>query len=202
MEYPSKLIEDAVESFVRFPGIGKKTALRLVLHLLKQDKEKIGRFSDVISRLGKEIQYCSVCHNITEGALCAVCSDPKRDHSTICIVEDIRDLLAIENTDQYHGGFHVLGGLISPMEGVGPEQLNIASLVQRVRQGEVNELIYALSSTMEGDTTMFYISRQLKGENIRISSIARGISIGGELEYTDEITLARSISQRVPYTHQ
>jgi len=202
MEYPSKLVEETVEHFAQLPGIGKKTALRLVLHLLKQDENDNNAFGDAIQRLATDIQYCKVCHSIAEAELCPVCSSNNRDHQTVCVVEDIRDVMAIENTNQYNGVYHVLGGVISPMDGAGPENLTINSLVKRVQRNGVQELIFALNSTMEGDTTMFYISKQLKYTNVRVSSISRGIAIGAELEYTDDVTLARSIAERTPYNNQ
>ena len=198
--FSSKLLQTAVEEFSRLPGIGRKTALRLVLHLLKQDGESVSRFSEAIQQLHNEVVYCSECHNISDRSLCEICSSPRRDHSTICIVEDLRDVIAIENTGQYHGLYHVLGGIISPIDGIGPNDLTIAALEKRLsNKEEVKEVILALSTTMEGDTTNFYIYKRLKDLNIKISVIARGIAIGDELEYADEITLGRSIIHRTNY---
>lgn len=201
MQFPSKLIEDAVNEISRLPGIGKKTALRLVLHILKSDKEEAISLADSLVNLRTKIQYCKICKNISDGPVCSICSSHRRDRSIICIVEDIRDVLAIENTAQYVGMYHILGGIISPIEGVGPQDLHIESLVERIAtaDSEVKEVIMALSPTMEGDTTAFYITKKLKPFEIKISSIARGIPIGGELEYTDEITLGRSIISRIKY---
>lgn len=199
MLYPSKYIADAVSEFKRLPGIGEKTALRLVLHLLKQDSGKVEQFSHTINTMRQEVKDCQTCHNISDSELCAVCSSPMRDHATVCVVESIREVIAIENTGVYQGSYHVLGGLISPIDGVGPDMLHIDSLVQRVESGKVNEIIMALSPTMDGDTTIFYISKKLSDFDIKITSIARGVSFGGELEYTDELTLARSIATRTPY---
>lgn len=199
MEYPSKLIEDAVQAFSRLPGIGNKTALRLVLHLLKTDRDRALELGNAIIRLKEEVQYCSICHNISDEEVCSICRDPSRDHSVVCLVEDMRDVMAIENTGQYSGTYHILGGLISPMDGVGPENLNVKSLLERVKKREVREVIMAMSTTMEGETTMFYLAKQLHPLGVTLSSISRGIAIGGELEYTDEVTLARSIAERVPY---
>jgi recombination protein RecR len=196
---PSKALEDAVNEFMKLPGIGRKTALRLVLHLLKSEKADTERFGDTMIRLCNEIKYCRQCHNISETELCNICSDHRRDTSLICLVEDIRDVLAIENTGQYRGVYHLLGGIISPMEGIGPADLNVESLLERVRTGNVNEVIMALRTTMEGDTTIYYISKRLREFNVSISSLARGVAIGDELEYTDEVTLGRSILNRLPY---
>lgn len=199
MEFSSKLLENAVQEMSQLPGIGKRTALRLVLHLLKQSQERTELLTDALMKLKSEVNFCSSCHNISDTELCEICANPKRDESLVCVVEDIRDVMAIENTSQYKGLYHVLGGKISPMEGVGPQDLNIASLIQKVREGTVKELIFALSSTMEGDTTNFYIYRQLEGLEVVTSAIARGISVGDELEFADEITLGRSIVNRVPF---
>jgi recombination protein RecR len=199
MNFSSKLLEDAVAEFARLPGVGQKTALRLVLHLLKQDRAEVDRFSSAISKLRHNIQFCSACHNISDDAICQICSAPKRDKGLVCVVEDTRDVMAIENTNQYNGVYHVLGGLISPMDGVGPSDLEVDSLVERLKVNEVQEIIFALSATMEGDTTLFYLHKRLKSFDITISTIARGIAFGGELEYVDEITLGRSIATRVPY---
>jgi recombination protein RecR len=199
MNFSSKLLENAVAEFAKLPGVGQKTALRLVLHLLNQDKADVEKFSVSISKLRNEIQFCSVCHNISDLSICEICSSLKRDHATICVVEDTRDVMAIQNTDQYNGVYHVLGGLISPMDGIGPSDLQVDSLVSRIKENEIKEVIFALSATMEGDTTIFYLHKRLKDFNINISTIARGIAFGGELEYVDEITLGRSIATRVPY---
>ncbi|MFO7977232.1 MAG: recombination mediator RecR [Bacteroidales bacterium] len=199
--FSSKLLQNAVEEFSRLPGIGKKTALRLVLHLLKQDPETVTRFSDAMVRLRQDVVYCSICHNISDQPVCEICSSPRRDPSVICVVEDLRDVIAIENTGQYQGLFHVLGGIISPMDGIGPAQLNIDSLVERIKMpgNPVREIILALNTTMEGDTTNFFLFRKLQPFGLKISVIARGIAIGDELEYADEITLGRSIINRTPY---
>lgn len=199
MEFSSKLLENAVQEMSQLPGIGKRTALRLVLHLLKQPQERTELLTDALMKLKSEVNFCKSCHNISDTQLCEICANPKRDKSLVCVVEDIRDVMAIENTSQYKGLYHVLGGKISPMEGVGPQDLNIASLIQKVREGTVKELIFALSSTMEGDTTNFYIYRQLEGLEVVTSAIARGISVGDELEFADEVTLGRSIVNRVPF---
>ncbi|RZF61857.1 recombination mediator RecR [Sphingobacterium corticibacterium] len=199
MHFSSRLLEQAVEEFGRLPGIGKKTALRLVLHLLKQSNSDVNRFTHSIDQLKEQIRYCKTCFNISDHEVCEICSSVKRDHETICVVEDTRDVMAIENTNQYQGVYHVLGGLISPMDGVGPSDLKIEALMERLKKGEVREIILALSATMEGDTTIFYLYRKLKDFDVQISTIARGIAFGGELEYVDEITLGRSIATRVPY---
>jgi recombination protein RecR len=199
MEFSSKLLQNAVHEMSQLPGIGKRTALRLVLHLLKQPEERTEHLSNALVKLKSEVNFCKKCHNISDTELCEICVSTKRDGSVVCVVEDIRDVMAIENTSQYNGLYHVLGGKISPMEGVGPQDLNIASLVQRVKEGTIKELIFALSSTMEGDTTNFYIYRQLEGTEVATSTIARGISVGDELEYADEVTLGRSILNRVPF---
>jgi recombination protein RecR len=199
MEFSSKLIEKAVNEMAQLPGIGKRTALRLVLHLLKQPKEQTGFLSQALVSMREDIKYCSSCHNISDSTLCEICGNKSRNHQIICVVEDIRDVMAIENTGQFRGIYHVLGGKISPIDGVGPSQLNIISLVDKVKSGNVSEVIFALSSTMEGDTTNFYIYKQIAECSIVISTIARGISVGDELEYADEVTLGRSILQRVPF---
>jgi len=199
LNLPSKLLEAAVEQFANLPGIGKRTALRLVLHLLKQSKEDVDTFANTFIDLRNNIKYCKNCHNISDNDICEICSDHKRDHSIICVVEDIRDVMAIENTMQYRGIYHVLGGVISPMNGVGPNDLNIETLIAKAASGSVNELIFALSATMEGDTTNFYIFKRIKDYNIKTSIIARGVAIGDDLEYTDEVTLGRSIVNRIPY---
>lgn len=199
MNFSSKLLENAVEEFGRLPGVGKKTALRLVLHLLKQQDAGVTRFTQSLNLLKEKIQYCKECYNISDEETCEICLSVKRDKSTICVVEDTRDVMAIENTNQYQGVYHVLGGLISPMDGIGPADLKIEGLIQRMRANNVKEVILALSATMEGDTTIFYLYRKLKEFNVHVSTIARGIAFGGELEYVDEITLGRSILTRVPY---
>lgn len=195
--YPSVLLEKAVGEFSKLPGIGRKTALRLVLHVLRQPVGEAGAFADAVLHVRKDIKYCSVCHNISDDDVCPICADARRDRSTICVVENVQDVMAIENTQQYNGLYHVLGGVISPMDGVGPDDLQIESLVQRVKDNDdVKEIILALSSTMEGDTTNFYIHRQLAPLHVKVTMIARGISVGNDLEYTDEVTLGRSIVNR------
>ena len=198
-QYPSQLLERAVEEFAKLPGIGRKTALRLVLHLLRQETSDVEHFAEALTEMKHEIKHCRVCHNISDSELCPICSNSQRDASTICVVENIRDVMAIENTAQYSGLYHVLGGIISPMDGIGPSDLEIDSLVQRVSQGGVKEVILALSPTMEGDTTNFYIFRKLAAYDVRLSVIARGIAVGDELEYADEVTLGRSILNRTPF---
>ncbi|MBO6830550.1 recombination mediator RecR [Allomuricauda sp.] len=199
MEFSSKLLENAVYEMSQLPGIGKRTALRLVLHLLKQPEERTELLAHALVKLKGEVNFCKNCHNISDTEVCEICANPKRDETLVCVVEDIRDVMAIENTSQYNGLYHVLGGKISPMEGVGPQDLTIAQLVKKVKEGTVKELILALSSTMEGDTTNFYIYKQLEGLEVTTSTIARGISVGDELEYADEVTLGRSIINRVPF---
>lgn len=199
-QYPSVLLEKAVAEFSKLPGVGRKTALRLVLHLLRQPKEQVEAFTQAVAHVRNDIKYCKVCHNISDTDVCPICSDSRRDSSTVCVVESIQDVMAVEHTQQYMGLYHVLGGIISPMDGIGPGNLEIQSLVDRVAQGEIKEVILALSSTMEGDTTNFYISRQLKPYAVKVSVIARGIAVGNELEYTDEVTLGRSIIDRTPMT--
>lgn len=198
-QYPSQLLERAVEAFSQLPGVGRKTALRLVLHLLRQSTEDVDSFADAVIRVKHDVKYCEVCHNISDNEVCSICSDPRRDASVVCVVENIQDVMAIENTQQFHGLYHVLGGIISPMDGIGPHDLEIESIVERVEEGTVKEIILALASTMEGDTTNFYISRKLKDTGVKLSVIARGISVGDELEYTDEVTLGRSILNRTPF---
>lgn len=198
-QYPSILLDKAVGEFAKLPGIGRKTALRLVLHMLRQTDEDVMTFADALSRLKREVKYCKVCHNISDTDVCSICSDSRRDGSVICVVENVQDVMAVENTQQFHGLYHVLGGVISPMDGVGPADLEIDSFVERVSQGGVKEVILALSSTMEGDTTNFFISRKLAQYPVKLSVIARGISVGDELEYTDEVTLGRSILNRTPF---
>lgn len=199
MEFSSKLLEAAVNEMAQLPGIGKRTALRLVLHLLKQPKEQTLFLTSALTAFREEIKYCESCHTISDVTICEICNNNKRNHQLICVVEDVRDVMAIENTGQYRGIYHVLGGKISPMDGMGPSQLKINSLIEKVNSGKVQELIFALSSTMEGDTTNFYIYKQIKNSNIITSTIARGISVGDELEYADEVTLGRSILQRIPF---
>ena len=199
-QYPSLLLQKAVDEFSKLPGIGKKTAMRLVLHLLRQETSEVDAFGKAIVQLKHEVKYCKVCHNISDTDLCQICANPSRDSSTICVVESIQDVMAVEATQQFHGLYHVLGGVISPMDGIGPSDLQIDSLVDRVSKGDVKEVILALSSTMEGDTTNLYIYRKLADSSVKISVIARGISIGDELEYTDEVTLGRSIVNRTIFT--
>ncbi len=198
-QYPSVLLENAVNEFAKLPGIGRKTALRLVLHLLRQDTSRVADFSDALLTLKQEVKYCSCCHNISDTEICSICSDKNRDESVICVVENIREVMAIENTVQFKGLYHVLGGIISPIEGIGPSDLQIASLEERVKLGRIKEVILALSATMEGDTTNFYIFRKLQPCNVKVSIIARGVSVGDEIEYADEITLGRSILNRTPF---
>lgn len=200
MEFSSKLLENAVNEVSRLPGIGKRTALRLVLHLLKQPKEHTKYLAEALSTLRNDVKLCNKCHNISDTILCDICSNPNRNQEIVCVVEDIRDVMAIENTGQFRGLYHVLGGKISPIEGIGPQNLKIESLIEKVKNGEVKELIFALSSTMEGDTTNFYIYKQIESYSIKTSTIARGISVGDELEYADEITLGRSIVNRIPFS--
>ena len=198
-QYSSQLLEKAVAEFSKLPGIGRKTALRLVLHLLRREESDVECFTTAVSKLRREVRYCRVCHNISDTELCPLCSDPRRDTTTVCVVENVQDVMAIENTQQYHGLYHVLGGIISPMDGVGPGDIEIDSLVERVAEGGIKEVILALSSTMEGDTTNFCIFRKLADMDVRISVIARGISVGDEIEYTDEVTLGRSIVNRTEF---
>ena len=195
-EYPSILLENAVGQFATLPGLGRKTALRLVLHLLRQTDADVQTFTDSISKLKKEVKYCRYCHNISDTEVCSICGNQRRDHQTICVVENIRDVLSIENTGQYNGVYHVLGGIISPMDGIGPKDIEIESLVNRIEPEQIIEVILALPTTLEGDTTNFYIYRHLQPFNIRITQIARGVAIGNDLEYTDEVTLGRSILNR------
>ncbi|MEM7109086.1 MAG: recombination mediator RecR [Bacteroidota bacterium] len=203
MDYPSKLVENAVNEIARLPGIGKKTALRLVLHLLKEKDSTTHALTDALNELRDHIKYCRLCRNISDDDICQICRSPRRDKTVLCVVEDTRDVMAIENTAQYTGLYHVLGGVISPLDGVGPDELNIDLLVQRLsaEENEVAEIIFALSATMEGDTTAFYLTKKLKEFNLKLSTIARGVPIGGELEYADEITLGRSIMGRTEYNH-
>ncbi|RLD59717.1 MAG: recombination protein RecR [Bacteroidetes bacterium] len=198
-QFSSKLLENAVNEFAKLPGIGRKTALRLVLHLLRQDVEQVNMFGEAIIKLRNEVKHCKVCNNISDNDICEICSNPSRDHSLICVVESIKDVIAIENTHQYNGIYHVLGGIISPMDGIGPNDLKIDLLEKNVAKGDVKELIFALSTTMEGDTTNFFLYKKLSKYNVVMSTIARGVSIGDELEYTDELTLGRSIVNRTPF---
>ena len=199
MEFSSKLLERAVNEMSQLPGIGKRTALRLVLHMLKQPKEQATALSEALLNMRNDVKFCKSCHNISDVEICEICSNPGRDQSIVCVVEDVRDVMAIENTNSFKGLYHVLGGKISPMDGIGPHDLNVQSLVNKVKEGKIKELFFALSSTMEGDTTNFYIFKQIQDYNIFTSTIARGISVGDELEYADEITLSRSIVNRVPF---
>jgi recombination protein RecR len=199
MELPSKLLENAVNEMSQLPGIGKRTALRLVLHLLKQPVEQTEMLSSALTAMRNDIQYCKECNTISDAEICGICSNASRDKSIICVVEDVRDVMALENTGMFKGVYHVLGGKISPIEGVGPSQLKITSLVEKVKAGNVSEIIFALSSTMEGDTTNFYIYRQIKEYEVKTSTIARGIAVGDELEYADEVTLGRSLLNRIPF---
>ena len=201
-QYSSKLLESAVTEFAKLPGIGRKTALRLVLHLLRQDTEDVEHFAEAVTRMKYEVKYCRTCHNISDTDTCPICADPRRDASTVCVVENIQDVMAVENTQQFNGLYHVLGGIISPMDGIGPSDIEIDSLVSRVAEGGVKEVILALSSTMEGDTTNFYIYRKLAPYDVKVSIIARGISVGDELEYTDEVTLGRSIQNRTLFSEK
>jgi recombination protein RecR len=198
MIFSSSLLENAVNEFARLPGIGKKTALRLVLHLIKQDAGEVSQFSDIIARMRNEIKFCSRCYNISDKDLCNICSNTMRKQEIICVVENIRDVIAIESTQQFNGIYHVLGGIISPLDGIGPDQLTIDALVERIAKEDIEEIIFALSPTIQGDTTIYYISKKLKHLPVKITTIARGISFGGELEYADEMTLAKSISNRIP----
>ncbi len=198
MIFSSSLLENAVNEFAKLPGIGKKTALRLVLHLMKQDENDVAHFSNSISAMRKEIRFCKRCYNISDKELCNTCNNPMRKQEMICVVENIRDVIAIESTQQFNGVYHVLGGIISPLDGVGPDQLNIEPLVKRITEEQTQEIIFALNPNIQGDTTVYYIGRKLKGINVKLSTIARGISFGGELEYADEMTLAKSISNRIP----
>lgn len=201
MIFSSSLLEKAVNEFAKLPGIGKKTALRLVLHLIKQDEKEVSHFSETIAEMRNQIKFCNRCHNISDKETCNICVNPSRKQDIICVVENIRDVIAIESTQQFNGTFHVLGGIISPLDGVGPEQLNIEPLINRVAKEETKEIIFALNPNIQGDTTIYYIGRKLKETPVKITTIARGISFGGELEYADEMTLAKSISNRIPVEH-
>lgn len=198
MQFSSSLLENAVNEFAKLPGIGKKTALRLVLHLLKQDTKEVGQFSEVIARMRSEIKFCQRCFNVADGDICSICSNSIRKQEVICVVENIRDVIAIESTQQYNGTYHVLNGVISPLDGIGPDQLNIESLIHRIEKEKTEELIFALNPNIQGDTTIYYIQKKLQPVNVRITTIARGIAFGGELEYADEMTLARSLQNRLP----
>jgi recombination protein RecR len=199
MNFPSKLVEDAVDAFASLPGIGKKSALRLVLHLLKKEPDFTENISTSISKLRRDIQFCEKCHNISDHAICNVCADVHRENEMICVVENFKDVLSIESTNQYRGKYHVLGGIISPIDGIGPDQLNIDTLVSRVKEEGIKEVVMALNPTMDGDTTIYYISKRLKDLDVKITTIARGIAFGGELDYVDEVTLARSFASRLPF---
>ena len=199
MNFSSKLIEDSVEAFASLPGIGRKTALRLTLHLVGKELKETEQLAECLLNMRRNIQHCSICHNLSDQAICNVCSDKRRERSLVCVVESIRDVMAIEDTSQYRGLYHVLGGLINPLEGIGPSELEIDSLLLRAGEGEIKEIILAISPTIEGDTTMFYITKKLRESGVKVSTIARGVSFGGELEYADEVTLGRSIVARVPY---
>lgn len=198
-KYPSQLLENAVNELSSLPGVGRKTALRFALYLLRQQVDYTERFADALLKLRREVKYCKVCHNICDDDLCAICANPQRDHSTVCVVENVREVMAVENTGQFHGLYHVLGGVISPIEGIGPGDLEIDSLVDRVASGEVDEVILALSTTMEGDTTNFFLYKKLAAFDVRITTIARGVSVGDEIEYADEVTLGRSILNRTSF---
>jgi recombination protein RecR len=199
MNFSSRLIEEAVDAFASLPGIGRKTALRLVLHLIGQEPERSEQFADAVVRMRRGIKSCEICHNLSDERICSICADKRRDQSLVCVVESIRDVMAIEETGQYRGLYHVLGGVISPIEGVGPADLYIDSLAERVGEGVIKEVIMAISPTIEGDTTIYYISKKLRDQEVKVSTIARGVSFGGELEYADELTLGRSIVARTPY---
>ncbi len=198
MQFSSSLLENAVNEFAKLPGIGKKTALRLVLHLLKQDTKEVGNFSEVIAKMRSEIRFCHRCFNVADGDICSICSNSQRKQEVICVVESIRDVIAIESTQQFNGIYHILGGVISPLDGVGPDQLNIESLITRVGKEQTSEIIFALNPNIQGDTTIYYIQKKLQPHTLRITTIARGIAFGGELEYADEMTLARSLQNRLP----
>ena len=198
MQFSSQLLENAVNEFAKLPGIGKKTALRLVLHLLKQNEIDVQQFSEVVARMRNEIKFCQRCFNVADGDICSICANSMRKQETICVIENIRDVIAIESTQQYNGTYHVLGGIISPLDGVGPDQLNIESLIHRAQKEKTEEIIFALNPNIQGDTTIYYIQKKLQHLNVRITTIARGIAFGGELEYADEMTLARSLQNRLP----
>jgi len=198
MQLPSTLLENAVAQFAKLPGIGKKTALRLVLHLLKQDVNEVALFGDTLTKMRKEIQFCKRCNNVSDGEICSICNNPSRNQRMVCVVENIRDVIAIESTQQFNGTYHVLGGIISPLDGIGPDQLTIELLVNRISQEEVDELVFALSPNIQGDTTIYFIQKKIAHLPCKVTTIARGIAFGGELEYADEMTLARSIANRLP----
>lgn len=198
-QYSSQLLDNAVTQFARLPGIGKRTALRLVLHLLREEKEEVAEFVEAVRAVRNDIHYCRYCHNVSDTDICVICGNENRNHRLVCVVETVRDVMAIENTRQYSGVYHVLGGVISPMDGIGPDDLNIDSLEERVNSGEIDEVILALSTTMEGDTTNYYIYKRIAKYNVPITTIARGVSVGDELEYADEVTLGRSLVNRVPF---
>ncbi len=198
MQFSSSLLENAVNEFAKLPGIGKKTALRMVLHLLKQDAKQVNHFSDVIAKMRSEIKFCHRCHNVADGDICSICANSVRKKETVCVVESIRDVIAIESTQQFNGTYHVLGGVISPLDGIGPDQLNIESLIQRIAKEQIEELIFALNPNIQGDTTIYYIQKKLQGTTTRITTISRGVAFGGELEYADEHTLGRSLQNRMP----
>lgn len=198
MILPSSLLQNAVDSFASLPGIGKKTALRLVLHLLKQDTQQVEHFSETIAKMRREILFCNTCHNISDDVACSICNNKLRNQKLICVVENVRDVIAIENTQQFNGAYHVLGGIISPLDGIGPNDLNIESLITRVATNEIEELIFALNPNIQGDTTIYYIQKKLQGNNCKVTTIARGIAFGGELEFVDEMTLAKSLTNRLP----
>jgi recombination protein RecR len=198
MQFPSTLLENAVNEFAKLPGIGKKTALRMVLHLLKQDVAAVAQFSETIAKMRTDIKFCQRCHNISDADTCSICANPMRNQRLICVVETIRDVIAIENTQQFNGTYHVLGGIISPLDGVGPDQLTIEALVARVEKEQTEELVFALSPNIQGDTTIYYIQKKIQKQPCRVTTIARGIAFGGELEYADEMTLARSLARRLP----
>ena len=199
-QYPSQLLQNAVDEFSKLPGIGRKTALRLVLNMLRRDEEDVSRFANAVLRLRSEVRYCNVCHNISDTETCQICANPSRDKTTICVVETVKDVMSVENTQQYRGLYHVLGGVISPMDDIGPNDLEIESLVKRVSDGGIKEVILALSPTMEGDTTNFFLFKKLSGFDVKITTIARGVAVGDELQYADEVTLGRSIMNRVDFT--
>lgn len=198
MQFSSSLLENAVNEFAKLPGIGKKTALRLVLHLLKQDASNVGQFSEVIAKMRTEIKFCHRCHNVADGDICSICSNSMRKQEIICVVESIRDVIAIESTQQFNGTYHVLGGIISPLDGIGPDQLHIESLLQRIQKENTQEIIFALNPNIQGDTTIYYIQKKIQPHQVRVTTISRGIAFGGELEYADEMTLARSLQNRLP----
>jgi recombination protein RecR len=198
MQFSSALLENAVNEFAKLPGIGKKTALRLVLHLLKQDTEKVELFGEAITKMRQEIKFCQRCYNVADADICSICANSRRRHEMVCVVENIRDVIAIESTQQFNGTYHILGGIISPLDGIGPDQLHIEALLQRIQKEKIEEIIFALNPNIQGDTTIYYMQKKLQPLNVRVTTIARGIAFGGELEYADEMTLARSITNRLP----